>query len=274
MNTDIRTIILLVLILGSPELSVAGQAKISVSPNKTAKIIWSCHDSYMKECDIYAQSDGDIHEVWKNVPEPRVTWHSSNLAQIRVSCGSPCYYSKFYNGKKVSDPIEFVLAVSSEKSRAVHVGDSSLEVVNIFDDDQKQIEKIVLDFSPAASLINVVKEVKVVGRNRLYVRYLSGDDYNDKEKVITLANDIATESSAPLEGYYGFNWVDAEAAKCTQVTSKLIGQFKSCKFKEHGGFDGEANSYKCVVGRRIEYLVYQTEAVCNIQLEIMQANGP
>lgn len=179
--------LLLIIILLVPQVLIANSLSKSVSPNGKTSIEWKCMDEYEKECNIHALSNGRSLSIFEEVPAPRVTWHGPELAQIRVGCGSPCFSSKFYSPSLgISETIDFVMAVAPDKPIAAHVNGEVLEVVHIFDKVLKPIEIIHLDFSDAATIVNVIEQVKFVGENKLYVRYLSGPDYTEKERTIPI----------------------------------------------------------------------------------------
>jgi len=72
------------------------------------------------------------------------------------------------------------------KNLAVRAGDGTLEVVRIFEKNTKPIQTIKLDNAPSATIVTVLQEVKFVGGNKLFIRYLSGNDYVEKETSVSL----------------------------------------------------------------------------------------
>lgn len=166
----------------------AEPAQKSASPDGKNFVEWRCKDLGEKNCDIRAIADKQQSKsVWKEVPAPTVTWYGNHLVEIRVGCGAPCFYSKFYSSRAgVSEPIEFVMAALASKEIAVRAGDGVLEVVRIFEKNKKPISVVKLDFAPAATIVNVLHEVKFVGENQLFVRYLAGKKFVEKSKTVAL----------------------------------------------------------------------------------------
>lgn len=78
------------------------------------------------------------------------------------------------------------MAALASRKLAVRAGDGVLEVIRIFEKNPKPISVVKLDFAPAATIVNVLQEVKFVEENRLFVRYLSGNNFVEKSKTVTL----------------------------------------------------------------------------------------
>lgn len=168
--------------------SVAGPAAQSaLSPDGVTGIEWRCKDDSARQCDVIVKRDQQHTKVWSGVPAPTVTWHSKDLAEIRIGCGAPCFYSKFYSRREgISEPIEFVMAVSPDNTVAVRAVEDALEVVRIFG-KSKPVARIRRDFSQAATLVSVLNEVRFIDDRHLLVRYLSGEDYVEKTETVALA---------------------------------------------------------------------------------------
>ena len=168
-------------------LPIAGFAysNYSISPDKSVQIGWECKDS--RSCSVFAKSrNGDIFWIWKEgMPEPSVKWLNKSLAEIRVSCGSPCYNSVFYSTTLgLSDPYDFVLAVEPNNMLIAKAELEAISITKIYDKKHRTIKLIERNFSPAASIVQTVKEAKFLNANQLYLRYLVGKDYVSKEETI------------------------------------------------------------------------------------------
>lgn len=164
------------------------------------RVSWNCKND--SGCEIYAiTKDNKKILILKDYPhEPKILWHGSNLAEIRLSCGSPCYNSIFFDLRtdQVSNPIEFVLATNVQRGIVARADSSDIKVVKIFD-TQKYLS-IKKDFSPAAALVNVIEEAKFTPRGDLFLRYSSGKDYDTKEATIMIDDKtfpILRENIAP-----------------------------------------------------------------------------
>jgi hypothetical protein len=165
-----------------------------MSPDKKHKVVWECKEKsntssiYTTECKIFAiNSNGNI--VWinkeSNSPEPTVKWYDNNLAEIKIPCGSPCKYSIFYDvNKGVSVPYEFVIAVDVGRRVVARAGKYHVLINNIFQNHDKNIKIINLDFAETAALILVIEKAYFTKKGNLYIRYLSGKNYSTKEKTI------------------------------------------------------------------------------------------
>ena len=101
------------------------------------------------------------------------------------------------------------------------------------------------------------------------------------------AGPTAAAGSAALEpsslvGQYGFDWLqpDPEKAKCVELddrlAKKLAKKKATCRRRPASeSFDGQAGGEwaSCRAGK-VEWLVYPTKEVCQVELETMQANAP
>ena len=78
----------------------------------------------------------------------------------------------------------------------------------------------------------------------------------------------------PPSGSYGFNWLNADKAQCQKITPELIKKFRSCEYKNPGGFGLGNPSHSCRISKKSEYIVFSNKAICIDELETMQANAP
>jgi hypothetical protein len=160
-------------------LQAAPIVRKSLSPDQSASIEVRCKDEMEQECSIFGESkQKGLIKITDGVRTPSVTWHSNSLAEIRISCGSPCFYSWFFSPEQgASAPIEFVVAVAPTKQIAVRAGMEELEIVRIFGDIKKPILTVKRDFAPAATLVLVLREAKFTDENHLQITYVAkGDD--------------------------------------------------------------------------------------------------
>lgn len=112
-------------------------------------------------------------------------WHNNSLAEVIISCGSPCNYSIFYDVKKgASAPYEFVLAVNADKQIIARAGKSHILINNIFQNHNKVFVKINRQFAETAALVFVIEEAHFTKKGNLFIRYLSGKNYVQKEETI------------------------------------------------------------------------------------------
>lgn len=155
----------------------------SLSPDQSASVEWSCKDEYERECTIIVKSQrSGQKKISDKMRAPSVTWHGSNLAEITISCGSPCEYSWFFTPELgVSAPIEFVVAVAPSKMIAVSAGVDELEIVQIFGDIKKPLQTIKRDFFPAAALVSILSDVKFIDEDHLQFSYMASSDEYSKE---------------------------------------------------------------------------------------------
>ncbi len=98
----------------------------------------------------------------------------------------------------------------------------------------------------------------------------------------TAAADGAVLEPSALVGQYGFDWLqpDPEKAKCVELddrlAKKLATKKATCRRRPASeSFDGQAGGEwaSCRAGV-VEWLVYPTKEVCQVELETMQANAP
>ena len=150
------------------------------------RVSWKCKND--SGCEIYAITKDKIKIIiLKDYPqEPKILWHGNRLAEIRLSCGSPCYNSIFFDLRtdQVSNPIEFVLATDMQRDIVAKADISEIKVMKIFD-TQKYLS-IKEDFSPAAALVSVIEEARFTSKGDLFLRYSSGKDYDTKEATIKI----------------------------------------------------------------------------------------
>lgn len=120
--------------------------------------------------------------------EPSVTWLSKQLAEIKLTCGDPCKNSIFVDfcQEEISAPYENVLLVEVPKKIVVSAGDNEIYISKIFNENTNKII-IRRNFSPVANLVSAIEEVRFIDASKdLYIRYLTGDNFDTAEEIITL----------------------------------------------------------------------------------------
>lgn len=122
--------------------------------------------------------------------EPIVKDYKNGLMEIGISLGSPNYYCHFVDldSGEVSQKIFYnPVAIDVDNHYIAETEDDSeqpsLNVYSIFDAD-KPLLRIRRDYSPAAALFSAIQEAKFLDGNRIYLRYLSGENYAEIEETI------------------------------------------------------------------------------------------
>lgn len=84
---------------------------------------------------------------------------------------------------------------------------------------------------------------------------------------------------ASLAGHYAFGWSGGKTAKCKELDAKMIekltGKGAVCRRRDPGEAfaEGAGPWTACEVGKS-EWVVFSTKAICQEQLETMEANAP
>jgi hypothetical protein len=91
----------------------------------------------------------------------------------------------------------------------------------------------------------------------------------------------ALAADFPVEGSYGFDWLQPQTTSCRRITRDDAKRFSSCEFSASGNAFGLPSSYhKCAVSPRCprssrsEFFIYASREGCQEALETMQSNGP
>ena len=99
--------------------------------------------------------------------------------------------------------------------------------------------------------------------------------------TITLISGLLLASVARAEiqnlpplGSYGFDWLNADKAQCQKITPDLTKKFRSCEYKNPGGFGLGNPSHSCRISKKSEYIVFSNKTICIDELETMKANAP
>jgi hypothetical protein len=170
---------------------VLGEEYSKISPNGMNRLQWNCNK--YNNCNIYA-IDAYGRRVWvhkeSNLPEPYVEWFNDELAQIRISCGSPCFNTIFYDLRNgVSKPFEFVIAANPRNKIVATANSSGIFLYHIFQPSHQPFMRIKRNFSETAALILDIEEARFTESGSLYLRYLSGKKRITKEETIPIKTD-------------------------------------------------------------------------------------
>ncbi len=93
--------------------------------------------------------------------------------------------------------------------------------------------------------------------------------------VLLLASVAQAEiKNLPPVGSYGFDWLKPDKARCQKITPELLKKFRSCEYRNPGGFGLGNPSYKCRISKKSEYIIFSDRAKCADELETMKANAP
>lgn len=80
--------------------------------------------------------------------------------------------------------------------------------------------------------------------------------------------------SAPVAGSFGFDWLKPTSARCVALPQATLDAFASCEYKKDGTFGLRDPAFVCRKSARSEYFIYASKAVCQRNLETMEANAP
>ena len=153
--------------------------------NDNLKIICKKEDS----CNVVAKIDGKNKIILKDYERSKIhiNWLSKDLAQLLLSCGSPCNYSTFIdfkNNLESKKSYYIVIAVDPISKKVAYINDNEkIEVSNIFSDKKIIID---LDFSKSLSIYTAIDKVKIT-HNKISINYYAGEDEIVKNKVIDIS---------------------------------------------------------------------------------------
>lgn len=186
-NYWISLLILLVVSSVSTSSYSKGFKESLASPDGLEKIIWTCKDN--NNCKIYVL-DKNRKKKWiiKDwIRQPIVTWHSNSLAEIHMSCGSPCWYSIFYDRLKgVSTSYPYVLAVNADK-KIIAIGEQPrIALYQLYSHELSPFLYILLsDISNnGLALLSAIDEIKFTESGDLFIQYTAGEDMDVSRKKI------------------------------------------------------------------------------------------
>lgn len=165
-------------------------AKLS-SSDTAESIYYSCVDG---GCSAWIGSDGKTIGLFKDVPTSTVSakWSSLGLAEVTLSCGSPCNVSFFYRKENgVSKPMHDVLALDARRTCVLKPMDDGqgIEVAPIFYKDgaryywQARYSDPKFGFYKQSAVIFSTIKGKFQTDGRLRLSYLNKDG-NNTEKLI------------------------------------------------------------------------------------------
>ncbi|WP_174873982.1 hypothetical protein [Vogesella oryzae] len=104
-----------IFVLYAISASCFAEKVILSSPDKTESISYICTDD---GCSAWIDTEIGKISLFNGIPTctVRAKWHSTRLAEVSFSCGSPCNISFFYQkGNGVSKPTHDVLALDAQR---------------------------------------------------------------------------------------------------------------------------------------------------------------
>lgn len=133
-------------------------------------------------------SNGQPRQLFTVKTEPDVNKLSGNLVEINVSCGSPCTIHRYadLSAGRVSPPHQSVVAVNTARNTIAVAQEEGIDLRSMFADKNTKVVK--LNLAPTAARVSAVKEAEFRDKG-LYLRYLAGDDFEEKEIVVTTVYD-------------------------------------------------------------------------------------
>lgn len=161
------------------------------SSDKTESIIYSCDDG---GCSAWIDSDGSKTGLFKDVPTSTVSakWRLLRLAEVTLSCGSPCNVSFFYRKENgVSKPLHDVLAVDAKRACVLKPTDDGkgIEIAPIFNKNgakyywQARYSDPKFGFYTQSAVIFSTIKGTFEADGKLKLSYLNKDG-NNTEKLI------------------------------------------------------------------------------------------
>lgn len=93
--------------------------------------------------------------------------------------------------------------------------------------------------------------------------------------MFVISQTWATQPDRPLPGSYGFDWLHPESVKCEKMTRRKLKKMQVCDTHPKGGSFGlEYKYHACRIKDSVEYLIYETKAICQEAKETMDAHEP
>jgi len=121
---------------------------------------------------IHFYSNGKQKLVFKTLDHriPTIDWLANDLASINISCGSPCWYRRYYDVSKgkLSREYEFAQDALPSRKLVAHIGPDSILVSEIFSG------KIVASYKPTISECSGLlcyAELKFADSSKLIVNF-------------------------------------------------------------------------------------------------------
>lgn len=150
---------------------------VSISPDRMEKIVWECSD--INKCKIYIL-DRKGSRLWldKEIEfhEPKVRWLSKELAEIRISCGAPCWYCFYYSRKYgLSSPFQFVIAVNSRRKVVAVVKNQYIYFYSMFKSKDEPFSEYKMDYPDKTLFITAIKKAYFDRDGNLRIYYFSYD---------------------------------------------------------------------------------------------------
>lgn len=181
--TSIASHLLVIALSLSAAVANARVSGADVSPSRDVSVQWDCIDEL--DCRVSVDQKGKVSELISAVPIPAVSWYAPSLGEVRVSCGSPCYYSFFVSDEQISEGFSFVIAVDEKRSRFFVVDGQEVKMFRMFGPSLPQYV-FELDFSPSATPITVIRSADITNEGNLRIRYMSGMDFTMTTEVLKI----------------------------------------------------------------------------------------
>jgi hypothetical protein len=110
------------------------------------------------------------------------------LAQLHLSCGSPCSNSTFidFEENKISKNYPLIISTDPKLKIVAYINDKNdLEISKIF---KNKTKIVTLDFSPTASTFTAISEVKFINKDFVKINYISGESYVSKTTKVNISD--------------------------------------------------------------------------------------
>lgn len=163
----------------------------SLSPDNKNKIGWICNS--IEHCKIYVDNKPNVKMIYDGqvkAKDPTITWHTNDLAEIRIKTDSAGSKSFFYSPTKgISSSYDSLLAVNSSKMVIAIAEQSEIVLYQLFNKVHRPFMRIILDLPEINPNIESIKEVNFVKDCCIYIKYLAGSQI----KEINASIDINVE---------------------------------------------------------------------------------
>jgi len=144
-------------------------------------VVASCEGRHCRVGTYYGNPSSDV--VWfappagmETLPEPRVFWLTSTLAQVRFDCGEGCSWSYFFDAirRRLSEPRRSVLAVDPRRLLVAMTEDRSLVVRQVF--SGREVARIEREWAPVTWLGDAITALRFDPDGRLSLTWLRGSE--------------------------------------------------------------------------------------------------
>jgi len=112
----------------------------------------------------------------QTLPEPRVFWLTSTLAQVRFDCGQQCSWSYFYDAirRRPSEPRRLVMAVDTKRLLVAMAEERTLVVRQVF--SGRPVARIERDWAPGPWVGAAITALHFDPDGRLSFTWLRGSE--------------------------------------------------------------------------------------------------